>query len=479
MQFSSSQSFTSASDQAAQPSAFASLTIIILAAGKGSRMHSDKPKVLHELAGQPFLTHVLNTARQLQPQQLVVVHGHGSEQLQATYAEAHDIIWAHQAEQLGTGHAVKIGLQAAHQQTTDQVLVLYGDVPLIQPQTLQKLLAELQQHECAVLTAYLDNASGYGRILRDQDQQLTGIVEQKDANAEQLTINEINSGIIATRYIDLQQHVAALNNNNAQQEYYLTDVIGLIQQANGSIGSTQPTHEAEILGINSRVQQAQLERLYQTTTAQHLLSQGVTLFDPARIDIRGHLQGGKDVTIDINCVFVGDNILGSGSQIGANCHLTNVTIDENVIILPNSVLEDCHVKAAATIGPFARIRPGTILGKNTKVGNFVEVKKVKLGDDSKINHLSYVGDAVIGKQVNIGAGTITCNYDGANKHVTEIGDHAFIGSDTQLVAPVTIGAGATIGAGSTIRKDAPAEQLTLTSKQTKSYAHWQRPAKKQ
>ena len=449
------------------------LAVVILAAGKGTRMQSDTPKVLQTLAGQPFLTHVLNTARSLHPGQLIIVHGHGSEQLQTEYEGQGDISWAHQAEQCGTGHAVKVGLTAITSTQIKKVLVLYGDVPMIQARTLTDIVEA--ESDCTVLTATLENPQGYGRIVRDNN-RLVSIVEQKDATDEQLAICEINTGILAAGLSSLRQWLNTINNDNAQQEYYLTDVIELAAEQ-GTVASTQPAQLAEIMGVNNRQQQAQLERLYQHQVAEQLMQKGIMLFDPARIDVRGQLECGRDVSIDINAVFTGHNQLGHQTVIEPNCTLHNVVIGDHVTIKANSVLEDCHIEDHAVVGPFARVRPGSKLGRHSRIGNFVEVKKIELGENSKVNHLSYVGDAIVGRNVNIGAGTITCNYDGVNKHQTTISDGAFVGSGTQLVAPVTVGQNATIGAGSTIRKSTPDGQLTLSIKQQKSIPEWQRPKK--
>ena len=452
-----------------------SLSVIILAAGQGTRMHSDLPKVLHPLANQPMIAHVLATAKKLQADSLHVVYGHKGELLQTTLADEKNLHWAEQAQQLGTGHAVKQALPAVP--ADNKVLILYGDVPLIAVETLQPM-ATLNDNTLGLLTVCLDNPTGYGRIVRDENNQVQAIVEQKETNAIQAKINEVNTGILSLNAKHLSHFIEQLNNDNTQGEYYLTDIIDLAVKADLSIQTFNPQSEQEVLGVNNRLQLAQLERYYQQQQAENLMQQGVTVIDPARLDIRGNVTVGRDVQLDVNVILQGNVTLGHRVKIGANTILTDVTIGDDVEILPNCLLEQATVGNGCLIGPFARLRPETQLAKNVKIGNFVEIKKSVVADGSKISHLSYIGDSQIGKKVNIGAGTITCNYDGVNKHQTIIGDNAFIGSDTQLIAPVTVGNGATIGAGSTITRDTPAEQLTLSRVQQQSMPHWQRPVKK-
>jgi bifunctional UDP-N-acetylglucosamine pyrophosphorylase / glucosamine-1-phosphate N-acetyltransferase len=453
------------------------LTTVILAAGRGARMRSALPKVLHPLAGQPLLAHVLTAARALPHNDIYIVYGHGGAQVQSAFAHESDLHWIHQLEQLGTGHAVAQVLP--HLLDPALVLVLYGDVPLISTDTLNILVQAANHHTLALLTVVLDNPTGYGRIVRDVNGSVLRIVEEKEANDVIRQINEVNTGIIAVSAAHLRRWLTQIQNNNAQGEYYLTDIIALAVNEQITIKTFTTQKTQEVLGINDRVQLATLERYYQQQQVEQLMLQGVTVLDPARLDIRGHVElMGQDVLIDVNVILSGHNRIGSRVQIGANCTLHNVTLADDVEILPHSVLENTVVGQGCVIGPFARLRPGTVLADQVKIGNFVETKKITVGYGSKINHLSYIGDSDIGQKVNIGAGTITCNYDGVNKHKTVIGDGAFIGSDTQLVAPVTVGAGATIGAGSTITKDAPAEQLTLSRSSQVSFARWQRPGKK-
>ncbi len=450
------------------------LNIVILAAGKGTRMKSDLPKVLHPLAGKPLISHVLAAADQLAPTSICVIYGHGGETLPQTIARA-DLAWAKQEPQLGTGHAVQQAVP--HLDPAALCLILYGDVPLTRPETLQEMTLIARDGAIALLTVHLANPIGYGRIVRNARGQVERIVEQKDASPEELQINEVNTGILCLPAGKLAGWLARLNNNNAQGEYYLTDVIGMAAAEGERVIPCHPAAEWEVLGINSRAQLAELERLHQSNQASRLMTDGVTLIDPSRIDIRGKLTCGRDVLIDINAVFEGDVVLGDGVQIGANCVLKNVELAAGVQLKPFCHLDGARVGAYAVIGPYARLRPGTELAEETHIGNFVELKNAQVGFNSKINHLSYVGDATIGRKVNIGAGTITCNYDGANKHRTIIEDDAFIGSDTQLVAPVTVGKGATLGAGTTLTKDAPAGQLTLSRAKQVTLSGWQRPVK--
>ncbi|WP_417499480.1 bifunctional UDP-N-acetylglucosamine diphosphorylase/glucosamine-1-phosphate N-acetyltransferase GlmU [Methylophaga sp.] len=452
-----------------------SLSIIILAAGKGTRMKSAKPKVMHTLASKPLLQHVIDTAKQLNPSQLAVVCGSGADEV-VPYLEQQAIDTAMQLEQKGTGHAVE---QAkAFYQESDQVLVLYGDVPLIEQGTLEALINEGDANTLKVLTTVLDDPTGYGRIVRDVTGRMLMITEEKDANEETREINEVNTGIMCIPAKWLNTALSQLDNNNAQGEYYLTDLIAKAVEEGMEIDSITCEDDQEVAGVNNRVQLAELESYYQQKKATELMMAGVTMRDPARVDIRGELTVGQDITVDVNVIFEGNNTLANDVTIGANCIIINSIIHEGAEILPNSIIENAEVGANCSVGPYARLRPGTNLAAKAKVGNFVEVKNANIGLGSKINHLSYIGDTDMGADVNIGAGTITCNYDGANKHRTVIGDRVFVGSDTQLVAPVTVEDGATIGAGSTIRKDAPSEALTLTVSKQKTVSGWQRPVKK-
>ncbi len=451
------------------------LGVVILAAGQGTRMRSARPKVLHTLAGRPLLQHVITTAQQLNPQQIVVIYGHGGEQVTAAI---HDpaLTWIEQREQRGTGHAVEQALPAL--QELDLVLVLYGDVPLIQHTTLAALVEAAADNNFALLTVDLADPSGYGRIVRDETGRVQRIVEQKDASSEELTIQEINTGIMVVAGAELQRWVGQLEDSNAQGEFYLTDIVAMAVAEGIEVKTAQPGNSYEAQGVNDRQQLAQLERCYQQLQAAELMLQGVGLQDPARFDLRGRLQAGQDVEIDINVIIEGEVVLGDGVRVGANTVIRNSAIHAGTVIYENCVIEDATVGQDARIGPFARIRPATTLEAGTHIGNFVEIKKSRVGEGSKINHLSYIGDSDIGSQVNIGAGTITCNYDGANKHRTVIGDNVFIGSDTQLIAPVTVADGATIGAGSTITTDAPGNTLTLSRSRQRSIKDWQRPSKK-
>lgn len=452
-----------------------SLSVVILAAGQGTRMRSNLPKVLHPIGGQPLLQHVINKARSLQPDSIHVVYGHGGEAVQQGLKHE-NVLWVEQAEQLGTGHALMQALPSIAD--GDQVVVLYGDVPLISAETLSKLVDQIKHTPLAVLTAELENPQGYGRMLRNQEGQLTGIVEQKDATAEQCKIREINTGFLAGEAALLRNWLAQLKNNNAQGEYYLTDVVALAAGEGHTVASCQADHEYEILGVNDRVQLASLERTLQRNQAEVLMRNGVTLADPGRVDIRGSVATGRDCIIDINVIFEGDVKLGEGVSIGPNCVIRNVELGDHVEVLANCVLEEATIGKESRIGPFARIRPDTRLADKVNVGNFVEIKKSTIASGSKVNHLSYIGDTVMGSGVNVGAGSITCNYDGAYKHQTEIGDNVFVGSDCQLIAPVKIGAGATIGAGSTISRDVPPDELTLGRVNQKTITGWQRPVKK-
>ncbi|CAK0761653.1 fused N-acetylglucosamine-1-phosphate uridyltransferase and glucosamine-1-phosphate acetyltransferase [Gammaproteobacteria bacterium] len=451
------------------------LNVVILAAGQGTRMRSDLPKVLHTLGGFSLLSHVVKTAIEINAQCTCVVYGHAGDQVLKTGLP---VVWVEQAQQLGTGHAVAQALPFLPE--TGTVLILYGDVPLIQPKTLQTLLSKQSlTPSLALLTVVLPDPKGYGRILRNVDGQVIGIVEEKDATPEQRVICEINTGILASNKADLTRWIQKLNNHNSQKEYYLTDTVGFAVAEGIPVYAVHPETISEVLGVNSRAQLAELERVYQSRQAQMLMSQGVTLRDPARLDVRGTIETGKDVEIDIDVILEGEVNIGDRVRIGPYCYLKNVTLSENVEIRAHSVLEGVTVGTGSAVGPFARLRPGTELGPHVHVGNFVEIKKSQIGERSKVNHLSYIGDAQIGSDVNIGAGTITCNYDGANKHLTKVGDRAFIGSNTALVAPVEIGSGATIGAGSIITKKAPPEELTLSRAPQETYQGWKRPIKKE
>ncbi|MES9833450.1 MAG: bifunctional UDP-N-acetylglucosamine diphosphorylase/glucosamine-1-phosphate N-acetyltransferase GlmU [Candidatus Thiodiazotropha sp. DIVDIV] len=451
------------------------LGALILAAGEGTRMRSKLPKVLHSLAGKPLLSHVIETSRIINPDEISVIYGHGGEEV-LTRLAADDLNWIEQQERLGTGHAVIQALP--HLQRVDQVLILYGDVPLISGPTLVSLLSCLHTSDLALLTVDLENPTGYGRIVRDRDDRITRIVEQKDASSRELEITEINTGIMAVDRAKLEAWLSRIDNNNAQKEYYLTDIIALAVEDGVNIQAVHPHSEEEVMGVNDRKQLAYLERHYHRNKADELMQSGVTLADPARIDIRGKLKTGQDVYIDCNVIFEGSVTLADGVSIGPNVVLKNCTIGADTEVFANSVIEDAVIGDACRIGPFARVRPESEIANQVHIGNFVEIKKSQVADGSKINHLSYVGDSDIGSKVNIGAGTITCNYDGANKFRTVIGDGAFIGSDTQLVAPVTVGKGATIGAGSTITKDAPEDKLTLSRSKQLSLEGWTRPVKK-
>ncbi len=440
-------------------------------------MHSTLPKVLHPLAGRPLLSHVLDTARALAPEKICVVYGHGGEIVPQTIDDR-KLIWVKQELQLGTGHALMQTLP--HLDKSGMTLVLFGDVPLTRVETLRELItAAAAAKYLALLTLELDEPHGYGRIVRSsREGKITAIVEEKDASETQRQIREINTGIMAVPNQYLHDWLHKLENNNAQKEYYLTDIVAMAVKDGVKVEATQPGRAWETLGINSKVQLAALERIYQNESAHRLLEQGVTLADPSRIDIRGQLACGSDVTIDVNCIFEGLVQLDDNVRVGAHSILKNVKIAAGTVVAPFSLIEDAEIGKNCRIGPYARIRPGTRLASEVHIGNFVEVKNSSIAAGSKANHLSYLGDAVVGKNVNIGAGTITCNYDGANKYQTIIEDDVFIGSDTQLIAPVKVAKGATIGAGSTITRDTPPEKLTLSRAKQISIAGWKRPIKK-
>jgi len=450
------------------------LNIVILAAGKGTRMRSKMAKVLHKLAGKELLAHVVETARSLSPDKIIIVYGHDGETVR-NILDAPDLNWILQENQLGTGHAVKEALPAI--ENDSQVLVLYGDVPLISKATLEELIRTKEGKELGLLTADLDDSSGYGRILRNSNNDIIGIVEEKDANEGEKRIKEINTGIMLLDSSALSKWIKELKNDNAQGEYYLTDCVRLAANDENNVAGVKCAQIHEITGVNNRIQLAELERVFQRNYANDLMLSGTTLSDPERIDIRGHLVAEPDCEIDINCVFEGQVKLGKQVKIGPNVVISNSTLGDGSVVLANSVIENAQIGNEVTIGPFARIRPDTMLADKVKVGNFVEIKKANIGLGSKVNHLSYIGDTKMGSGVNIGAGTITCNYDGAFKHQTIIGDNAFIGSDTQLVAPVKVGEGATIGAGSTITKDTPANKLSLSRSKQVTINGWERPKK--
>ncbi|MDF3098682.1 bifunctional UDP-N-acetylglucosamine diphosphorylase/glucosamine-1-phosphate N-acetyltransferase GlmU [Burkholderia sp. BCCIQ04A] len=451
------------------------MNIVILAAGTGKRMRSALPKVLHPLAGRPLLSHVIDTARTLQPSRLVVVVGHGAEQVQTAVA-APDVQFAVQAEQLGTGHAVRQALPLLD--PAQPTLVLYGDVPLTRASTLRRLVDAAHDGRYGILTVTLDDPTGYGRIVRDAAGFVTRIVEQKDASPDELKIAEINTGIIVTPTAQLSMWLGALKNENAQGEYYLTDVVELAIEAGFEVVTSQPDDEWETLGVNSKAQLAELERIHQRNVADALLVDGVTLADPARLDVRGALRCGRDVSIDVNCVFEGNVTLADDVTIGANCVIRNASIGTGTRIDAFTHIDGAELGAHTVIGPYARLRPGAQLADEAHVGNFVEVKNAVIGHGSKANHLTYIGDADIGARVNIGAGTITCNYDGANKFRTVIEDDVFVGSDTQLVAPVRVGRGVTIAAGTTIWKDVAEGVLALNEKTQTAKSGYVRPVKK-
>ncbi|GGX83390.1 bifunctional protein GlmU [Litchfieldella qijiaojingensis] len=449
------------------------LDVVILAAGQGKRMRSNTPKVLHRLAGKPMVRHVIDTASQLGADHLHVVIGHGGDQVRVALSDC-PVHFAVQEEQKGTGHAVA---QTLDNLGHDKVLVLYGDVPLIRRDTLQALLSRVNERCMGLLTVTLDDPTGYGRILRNSDGQAVAIVEHKDASESEQAIRECNTGIMAMTAAQLKRWLPQLSADNAQGEYYLTDVIAIAAAEGVSIATAQPSSPLEVEGVNDRAQMANLERAHQQRIAKRLMDEGVALVDPARLDVRGTLTCGHDVEIDVGCIFEGEVELGEGVRIGPYCVIRDSHIGAESVVEAHSVIEGTVAAGLNRIGPFARLRPGSRLAVRAKVGNFVETKNAEVGEGSKINHLSYVGDAWLGRDVNVGAGTITCNYDGANKHHTEIGDEAFIGSNTALVAPVTVGRGATVGAGSTISKDVADGALAVARGRQISKADWPRPRK--
>ncbi len=451
-----------------------SLDIVILAAGQGTRMRSALPKVLHPVAGQSMLGHVINTARQLKPQGIHVVIGHGADRVRERLA-ADDLNFVLQSEQLGTGHAVAQALPAL---SAERVLILYGDVPLIETATLERLLQQVGDEQLALLTVDLNDPTGYGRIVRDADGLVKAIIEHKDASPEQRQICEGNTGILAVPGKHLGDWLGRLSNSNAQGEYYLTDVIAMAVADGLIVATEQPLDAMEVQGANDRIQLAELERHYQQRAARRLMAQGVTLRDPARFDLRGEVTVGRDVLIDINVILEGRVLIEDGVQIGPNCVIKDSTLRKGAVVKANSHLEGAELGEGADCGPFARLRPGAVLGARAHVGNFVELKNAVLGEGAKAGHLSYLGDAEVGARTNIGAGTITCNYDGANKHKTVLGKDVFIGSNSALVAPVTLGDGATTGAGSVITADVPANSLAVGRAKQRNIDGWKRPSKK-
>lgn len=452
-----------------------SLSVVILAAGKGTRMRSALPKVMQPLAGKPLLAHVVGTSREMGANNIVVVYGHGGDLVRKAFADD-ALDWAEQAEQKGTGHAVQMALPKLA--PTGKTLILYGDVPLTSATTLQRLIATVgDDNTLALITVELDNPAGYGRIVREHG-RIRRIVEQKDANEAEKQIREINTGILCVPNSRLHDWLPKLRNENAQGEYYLTDLIGMAADAGVHIEAVQPDTYWEVEGINDKLQLSALERIWQRVQAESLMRAGVTLFDPSRFDLRGKLSHGTDVEVDVNVVIEGNVQLGSNVRIGPNCVIRNAVIGDGVEIRAGTLIEDAVVGNGAILGPYARLRPGTELADDVHIGNFVETKKTKMGAGSKANHLAYLGDAVIGARVNIGAGTITCNYDGVNKFVTNIGDDAFIGTNSSLIAPVSIGVGATTGAGSAISKDVPDATLAVARGLQRNIEGWKRPVKK-
>jgi len=454
------------------------LHVIILAAGKGSRMRSSIPKVLHQVAGKYLLAHVIDSALALDPQQIHIVIGHGKDQVIEAFSghsELNRFNWVEQLEQLGTGHAVSQALPSINGKAT--VLMLTADVPLIKANTLEAMVAMMSSSPLAILTALVEQPFGLGRIIRDDTNAVSGIVEQKDASPRQQNINEINSGIICADKDQLVQWLDKIDNDNAQKEFYLTDVVSIAAQAGSPISTLQPSNNAEVSGINSRSQLAEVERLYQREQAERLMDGGVTIIDPARVDIRGEVEIEADTILDINVVIQGPTRIGSGVYVAPNCVIADSLIADGVNIHPNTIIESAELGQNVNVGPFARLRPGTKLANSVKIGNFVETKNAQLDEGAKVNHLSYVGDATVGSNTNIGAGVITCNYDGANKHKTTIGKDVFVGSDSQLVAPVEVHDGATIGAGSTITAKVEANKLAISRGKQRQIDGWKRPTK--
>ena len=452
------------------------VNFVILAAGKGTRMRSSLPKVLHKLSGRSMLGHVVAAVESLGEAKKIIVTGHGAEQVEQQF-KSPTTIFTQQMEQLGTGHAVHMAVPELCSDAV--VIVLYGDVPLIRPATIQKILAVVTESTMGLLTINLDQPTGYGRIVRNTKGDITEIIEQKDASVEQLKITEVNTGVLALQSSQLSDWLPKITNNNAQGEYYLTDLVAIAREAGVEIISVNPESATEVEGVNNRVQLSQLERAHQRQLAEVLMESGTSLADPARFDQRGELSAGTDNFIDINCVFNGSVTIGSNVSIGANCQISDSTIGDGVSILPNTIIESSVVGDRAVVGPFARLRPGTKMESDTKVGNFVETKKTLVGKGSKINHLSYVGDAQLGENVNIGAGTITCNYDGVSKHKTDLGDGVFVGSNSTLVAPIKVDKGGFIAAGSTVTTEVPSDSLAVGRAKQRNIKGWKRPTKKE
>ena len=452
------------------------VNFVILAAGKGTRMRSAIPKVLHKVSGRSMLGHVVAAVESLGKAKKIIVTGHGAEQVEQQF-KSPTTIFTQQKEQLGTGHAVQMAIPALCSDAV--VIVLYGDVPLIRPSTIEKILDVVTETTMGLLTINLENPQGYGRIVRNGQQEITEIIEQKDASVEQLKITEVNTGVLALRSTQLREWLPKITNNNAQGEYYLTDLVAIARAEGVEVISVNPESATEVEGVNNRIQLSQLERAHQRQLAEVLMESGTSLADPARFDQRGELNAGTDNFIDINCVFNGSVTIGSNVSIGANCQISDSTIGDGVSILPNTIIESSVVGDRAVVGPFARLRPGTKMESDTKVGNFVETKKTLVGKGSKINHLSYVGDAQLGENVNIGAGTITCNYDGFSKHKTDLGDGVFVGSNSTLVAPIKVDKGGFIAAGSTVTTEVPSDSLAVGRAKQRNIKGWKRPTKKE
>ena len=452
------------------------VNFVILAAGKGTRMRSALPKVLHKLSGRSMLGHVVAAVESLGKAKKIIVTGHGAEQVEQQF-KSPTTIFIQQKEQLGTGHAVHMAVPELCSDAV--VIVLYGDVPLIRPGTIKKILGVVTESTMGLLTNNLDQPTGYGRIVRNTKGDITEIIEQKDASVEQLKITEVNTGVLALQSSQLRDWLPKITNNDAQGEYYLTDLVAIAREAGVEVISVNPESATEVEGVNNRVQLSQLERAHQRQLAEVLMESGTSLADPARFDQRGELSAGTDNFIDINCVFNGSVIIGSNVTIGANCQISDSTIGDGVSILPNTIIESSVVGDRAVVGPFARLRPGTKMESDTKVGNFVETKKTLVGKGSKINHLSYVGDAQLGENVNIGAGTITCNYDGVSKHKTDLGDGVFVGSNSTLVAPIKVDKGGFIAAGSTVTTEVPSDSLAVGRAKQRNIKGWKRPTKKE